>query len=298
MNKVNILLSSYNGERYIKEMIDSLLAQENVEIDLLVRDDGSTDNTPKILDEYQSKDQLTWYQGKNLKPAHSFMQLVKDSHDADYYAFADEDDYWKPEKVSTGVEAIKPYDDIPALYFSRTQLTDENLNPIPGPIINPKLTFGESLVYEFIPGCTMVFNKKLRDIINLYTPSYIPMHDVWIYSVALAVGAKIVFDPNSYILYRQHSSNTIGQGQGEMHEWKRRFHRFVYSEHSRYRRAQEIWNGYNQMMCNENKDILKKFIDAKQSIVKRCKLIQDSRLEPSEKSVWRLFKIATLLNIY
>ena len=85
-------------------------------------------------------------------------------------------------------------------------MTDATLKPTGIIEIEPLLTFGESLVYEFIPGCTMVFNRKLRDIVNRYSPAYLPMHDVWIYSVALAVGAKIYFDKSPHILYRHHRS--------------------------------------------------------------------------------------------
>lgn len=296
--KVNILLSSYNGEKYIREFLDSALCQEGVQIDLLVRDDGSTDSTLQILDEYKEKGLLQWYKGENLKPARSFMALLKDSSDADYYAFADEDDYWKSEKMRVAVEKLQPFDDVPALYFSRTQLTDEKLNPIAGPIINPLLTFGESLVYEFIPGCTTVINRRLRNILNTYNPDYLPMHDVWVYSVALAVGAKIVFDKNSYILYRQHSSNTIGQGQGELHEWKRRFNRFINKEHSRSRRAVEIQKGFSQYMDNENKQILSIFIEGKSNCMKRLRLMNDKTFICGNRQTYKLFQLSVLLNIY
>lgn len=296
--KVNILLSAYNGEKFLREFLDSAIWQLDVQVDLLVRDDGSTDATLDILEEYEKKGFLQWYKGPNLKPAKSFMTLLKDSTDADYYAFADEDDYWKAEKMKVAIQHLMPYEEQPALYFSRTQLTDENLHPIKGPTIQPLLTFGESLVYEFIPGCTIVINRKLRDILNTYYPEYIPMHDVWVYSVALAIGAKIIFDSNSYILYRQHGSNTIGQGQGEMHEWKQRFNRLIHKEHSRYRRAVEIQKGFATYMNHENKQILNKFIDAKNCFKKRLKLINNKSFKCGNNRTYRLFQLSILLNIY
>ncbi len=296
--KVNILLSSYNGEKYIREFLDSALCQEGVQVDLLVRDDGSKDSTLQILEEYKNKGLLHWYKGENLKPARSFMTLLNDSAEADYYAFADEDDYWKPEKMRVAVEQLQEFENVPALYFSRTQLTDEKLNPIAGPVINPRLTFGESLVYEFIPGCTTVINRKLRNILNTYMPDYLPMHDVWVYSVALAVGAKIVFDKDSYILYRQHGNNTIGQGQGEMHEWKRRFKRLVNKEQSRSRRAVEIQKGFSHYMAEDNKLILSVFIAGKNSCSKRLKLITDKTFMCGNTNTYKLFQLAVLLNIY
>lgn len=297
--KVNVLMSTYNGERYLKEQLDSIIAQENVDVDILVRDDGSNDSTLDILHEYEERGMVHWYKGKNQGPARSFLTLLRDSSDeADYYAFSDQDDFWKPEKLSVAVEKLKRTDNVPALYFSRTQMTDSVLAPTGIVAINPLLTFGESLVYEFIPGCTMVFNRKLRDIINKYSPEYLPMHDVWIYSVALAVGAKIYFDETPYILYRQHSSNTIGQGYSVWHEWKRRLDRFTHSEHSRYRRACEIRRGYIESMNRQNADTLNDFIQSKNNLFCRLKLCFDKRYECSRKSTRRLFNIALLLNSY
>ncbi|MDO4161360.1 MAG: glycosyltransferase family 2 protein, partial [Prevotellaceae bacterium] len=272
-------MSTYNGERYIEEQIESILSQENVDCKLLVRDDGSTDKTTEILDSYQNKNMLTWYTGNNLGPARSFMQLLFDSDEAEYYAFSDQDDYWKPEKLKVAVDSLCNYEDIPALYFCQTQLTDAQLNPIESVKINPLLTFGESLVYEFIGGCTIVMNRKLRDILIEYNPSYLPMHDVWVYSVALAVGAKIVFDKTPHILYRQHGTNTIGQGHSAIHEWKRRWKRFYSNEHSRYRRALEIRNGYSIHITTENKNILDSFISGHDNLFRRMKLLFDNRLE-------------------
>lgn len=298
--KVNVLMSTYNGERYLQEQIDSIMKQEDVEVDLLVRDDGSKDATINLLDEFKKNGIVgNWYQGQNLGPAYSFLDLLSNSSDdADYFAFSDQDDFWKPEKLRVAVNMLSVANDVPALYFSRTQMTDANLNPIGMVCINPLLTFGESLVYEFIPGCTMVMNKRLRDIVKSYNPAYLFMHDVWIYSVAQAVGARVFFDKQSHILYRQHGNNTIGQGYSCWHEWRRRYHRFINGEHSRYRRACEIKNGYFTMMSNENKAILDAFINAKTNMVKRINLCLDERFKCANASVKRFFNTALLLNIY
>ena len=298
MRKVNVLMSTYNGERYMREQIDSVLAQDNVSVDLLVRDDGSTDNTLKLLDAYQGKGALKYYVGANLGPALSFLALLRDSGDADYYAFADQDDFWQREKLAVAVDMLEKAGDAPALYFSRTQMTDAELRPTGIVEINPLLTFGESLVYEFIPGCTMVMNRALRDIVNTYVPSYVPMHDVWVYSVALAVGAKVFFDKTPHILYRQHGSNTIGQGYSVWHEWHRRYKRLVNAEHSRYRRACEIEKGFGKLMPSSEYAVLHDFIVSKQSFLKRLRLCFDRRLVCANRNTKLLFDIAVLLNIY
>jgi rhamnosyltransferase len=233
-------MSTYNGEKYLSQQIDSIIRQKDADVELTVRDDGSSDNTTDILNKYQNENKLKWYKGDNLKPARSFMQLLKDSGNAQFYAFSDQDDYWMPDKLQAALSKIKDYDNVPALYFCQTQPADKDLHSLQRVSINPLLTFGESLVYEFVGGCTIVINRKLRDIVNSYTPEYIPMHDVWIYTIAQAVGAKIEFDSEPHILYRQHETNVIGQGNSAMHEMKRRMQRLMNKEHSRYRRALEI----------------------------------------------------------
>ena len=90
--KICILLSAYNGEKYIEEQLESLVGQQEVAADILVRDDGSSDKTHEILDKWQNKGLLKWYKGENLGFAKSFMDLVQRAGDYEYYAFCDQDD--------------------------------------------------------------------------------------------------------------------------------------------------------------------------------------------------------------
>lgn len=291
-------MSTYNGEKYLSEQIESSLHQEDVEVQLLVRDDGSTDQTINILNAYHKQDKLTFYQGGNLGPAKSFLHLLKKAPQTDYYAFSDQDDYWLPKKLSAAVNKIKSYKG-PALYYCQTQLTDESLTPIESVIIHPKGTFGEALVYQFIGGCTMVMNSALRDIVNKYEPDYLPMHDIWVFNIALAIGADIIFDPNSYIYYRQHNANAIGQGYSRWEEWKRRIRRVLFNhEHLRSRVAKELKKGYYSDMPNNNKETLDLFINAKENFFKRMSLLRDKRFLTANSMTNRLFKLNVLLNTY
>lgn len=295
---VCILMSTYNGEKYLEEQIKSILQQEGVHTFILARDDGSKDQTKALLECYSNIGKVSYYSGENLGPARSFMRLLNDAPDCEYYAFSDQDDFWKPEKLRTAVEVLKSYSGIPALYFSQTQLTDEHLNPTETKKIHPLLTFGESLVYEFAPGCTMVMNKKLRDIVCSYTPNYLKMHDVWVYSIALSIGAKVIFDPVPHILYRQHGRNAVGQGYGITEAWRRRLKRIVNNEQSRYQRGIELRNGFLSFMDKENADLLRLFIQGKNNLSKRLRILSDKRFRSAEKSVNRRFKVSLLLNFY
>lgn len=298
MERVQVLMSTYNGEKFLHQQIESILRQDGVDVVLTVRDDGSSDKTCAILDEYQAQGLLSWYSGENLGPARSFMQLLRDAEPADFYAFSDQDDFWKPEKLSTAVAALQKHRGKPALYFCQTCLTDEHLQPLPHQIpICPLLTYGESLVYQFVGGCTMVMNKELCDIVNSFTPDVLYMHDVWIYCICLAVGGVVEFDSKSHILYRQHSNNTIGQGSSKT-EWKRRMKRLINLEQARYKTARQLLQGYSAKMPKENLVLTTDFVRAKKNLILRLKLLFDSRLATSNPVTSKTFRIALFLGTY
>ena len=119
-----ILLSTYNGEKYLPELLESVLAQKDIYVDILARDDGSTDKTVEILKKY---DRVKVYGGNNLKPAKSFLNLIwKADINYDYYALCDQDDVWKEEKIISAVKCIENIDK-PALYSSAVEVVDKDL---------------------------------------------------------------------------------------------------------------------------------------------------------------------------
>lgn len=295
---VLVLMSTYNGEKYLREQIDSILEQCGVNVSLLVRDDGSTDKTLNILYEYQLFGKLTFYTGTNIGPQLSFMHLLQNAPECEYYAFADQDDIWLKDKLSCAVNKLKEKEERPALYFSQTQLTDENLNKKESVIINPLLTFGESLIYKFIGGCTMVMNNKLRISISDKLPKIMPMHDIWIYSIAMAIDAFVVFDKSRHILYRQHSNNTVGQGQGFIYEWNLRKKRFLHQKDERYTQAKELKECYWDIIPSRNKKILYTFLAGKHCFSKRIAMLSNKNFRCSDKKTQILFWINVLTNKY
>lgn len=297
-NKILVLMSTYNGERYLRQQIDSILGQRDVAVGLLVRDDGSTDRTLAILDEYKAKGLLDYYQGENLKPARSFMHLLQNAPTSDYYAFADQDDVWLPEKLSVAVNNLKEHENEPALYFCQTQLVDKDLNKMDNVTINPLLTFGETLIYKYVSGCTMIFNNKLRNVIGLKQPQYIHMHDAWIYLIAQAVSAYVYFDPTPYILYRQHSNNVLGLDNGFIPKWKLRLHHLLHVKNERYNQALALNQCYYDVIKERNKQTLNLFLQGKRSILKRLRIIFNKNLRCSDTTTQRLFWCNVLLNKY
>lgn len=215
--KVAVLMSTYNGEKFLHEQIESILAQTgNFSMDLWVRDDGSQDDTLKILEEYSIEGKLQWYSGKNLGPALSFWDLIMHCPGYDYYAFADQDDYWLPEKINSGLLMLQD-ECTPALYCANADLVDAELNTLGRKVyrVHPKLDFETFLCETGLMGCTMVFNDSLAQIIHNHSmPHNIIMHDAFLAGVCLTVGGKIVYDQRSFMKYRQHGNNVVGVSRG------------------------------------------------------------------------------------
>lgn len=213
MEKVQVLLSTYQGEQFLEEQMESLLGQTWKNLEILVRDDGSKDSTQKILEHYSEKyDNIRYYPGKNVGVAKSFFELLKKS-DAEFVAFCDQDDVWLENKIEAAVDRLKK-EKGPALYCSNKILVDRNLCPMkkqnqtqlrPG--------FGNAVVECICTGCTAVLNRELADILSARLPEHAILHDWWTYLAASYVGS-VIFDSHAYILYRQHEQNVVGAKGG------------------------------------------------------------------------------------
>ena len=215
--KVAVLMSTYNGEKYIREQIDSILSQEgNFQIDLWIRDDGSTDSTRDILQKYKKTKRLNWFTGENLGPARSYMNLLHHCKGYDFYAFSDQDDFWLPEKLQRGISFIKK-EKLPALYFANAQLVDADLNYLGRNVYekSPKLDIYTVSCAGGLLGCTMVFNKVLAvKIQEKPIPLRMVMHDFYTASACLVTGGKIFYDKMASMKYRQHGENVVGVSCG------------------------------------------------------------------------------------
>lgn len=230
MKKVQVLLSSYNGEKYLAAQLESILAQDYEEISILIRDDGSTDRTLEIIQYYADKyANIAYYVGKNLGVQQSFFQLMQHADKmADYYAFSDQDDVWLPEKIRQAVQLLEKQDQsLPLLYASKTTLVDAELKEITirKKRVQIRPEFGNALVENVCTGCTEVFNRRLLELVTKQTPTYAIMHDWWLYLCATAFG-RVYYDANSYILYRQHGNNQVGSSVSFVDDWIRRFKNF------------------------------------------------------------------------
>lgn len=220
MAEIDILLAAYNGERFIAEQLDSILNQTFKDIRIIIRDDGSSDNTPAIIEDYAKK-----YPGMIetvhddvicRNPAKNFFELMKHAN-ADYVMFSDQDDVWLNDKIERTLEAMKESErmnpGMPVLVFTGLRAVDEKLNAInefvPTDMNAPKRKSLVSMFEEnFVSGCTEMINRSLYENIGDYS-ELITMHDWWTALYARACGV-IAYVPEALMLYRQHEDNAIG----------------------------------------------------------------------------------------
>lgn len=269
MEKIQVLMSTYNGERFLREQLDSIFAQKGVEVSMLVRDDGSTDSTVDILREYEEKHNLKWYTGENLGSAKSFMDAIYKSDECPYYAFADQDDIWDDDKLVSAVNMLKNSSK-PAFYFSDARISDEHGKPF-GKLLygqDPKINFFSLACVGGILGCTQVFNKALKDVIvKAPFPENIRMHDYYIAMICVGIGGDMVFDINPRINYRQHGGNVVGVAVGFKNKMKSRFKRFINEGNIIIApQAQEILERYD--LTAENAKLCRRVSEYKNNIFK------------------------------
>jgi len=220
---VEILMATYNGERYLKEQINSILAQTYTNWNLIVQDDCSTDGTPRLLLNYQKQ-----YPGKitvipNFKRFGSaqsnFFSLLFQSTAA-YVMACDQDDVWLPNKIMLTMQKTHEMEknsstSTPLLVHTDLAVTDAVLETIsPSLFYMQKMDASRTalrqlLAQNIVTGCTMMVNRPLLDILGKKEPQGAIMHDWWLALLVNCTG-RIGFVDEPTILYRQHGENAIG----------------------------------------------------------------------------------------
>ena len=219
---IAILMATYNGEKYLREQIDSLLSQSFEAWHLYIHDDGSTDTTISLLNEYSER----WPEKISIlnypsygSACKNFLSLV-DRVDAEYYMFCDQDDIWLKDKIKIELNKIKEieseFPDKPVIINTDLTVTDASLNVIHPSFwryANIKHTFVKSFkdfaAINVATGCTMLFNKSAKLCIHKPYDKAI-MHDAWLTLSVVACGGVFFSIDKPTILYRQHGENTLG----------------------------------------------------------------------------------------
>ncbi len=214
---VVILLSTFNGERYLREQLESIVDQSYQNWQVLWRDDGSSDRSREIMETFAQRVGCArcvevGTRGVRLGAAKSFFSLLHKAGEYRLVAFADQDDVWHPDKLQRAVDRlIVQTPGVPCLYCGRQvivgkQLERRGLSPLPqfGP------GFPSALLQNIVTGCTAMLNQEAVRLVNSLSPPDNTMHDWWSYIVVAAAGGHIIFDPTPAIFYRQHGHNAIG----------------------------------------------------------------------------------------
>lgn len=275
MKKVNVLLSSYNGEKYIREQIESILSQTYSDITLYVRDDGSQDGTPDILREYERQGKIILETGQNVGFIKSFFWLVAHCGGADYYAYADQDDVWMPEKISMAVECLtqeeEMHGEIPVLYFSNYDFYNEKMEFVAhaAPETAEKHPSFRNALTDCMPlGFNSVFNRVARDMMAENVPKFSCGHDWWTYILCQGLG-RVVYDPRPTVRYRRTGNNVSAGGMNFIKFQIWRIKKFIIGGNMKNIRIMlaEFWKLYGDRLSEEDRKLLSLFVRKKYNLI-------------------------------
>lgn len=244
ITEIDVLLATYNGEKYLREFLESLAQQQDVSIKLRVSDDGSSDSTLQILKDFSNRfRELVVTQGPKKGPCDNFLSLIKQA-DSDIIALADQDDIWEPKHLINSIRRLENLHHIPALTFSSVSEFDgrrENrlaIWPKQIEVDKPFLFYVENLAR----GCTIVFNRSAMNMINKYTPNFAIMHDWWI-TLLISLTGEVRYCAEPEVNYRIHQDNFVGRKSGI----RQRLKRFTASSDSEWppvAQLREIYTNY------------------------------------------------------
>ena len=225
MNQIAVLLATYNGIKYLPEMVDSLETQTYSDFVCYIHDDGSTDGTldwiKKWTEAHPERYQILEGPGQGSAKKNFLWMLTE--VDASYYMFADQDDVWLPEKIEKSMDRMKEMErtteaDQPICVFTDMYVVDDKLQVLDASFIRyigrspERIKLSQLLVDNPSAGCTQLFNRPLRQLAGqLQDIGAIEMHDIWVLTLAAACGeghVGVVDEPLSY--YRQHGNNEMG----------------------------------------------------------------------------------------
>lgn len=231
---IDILMSTYNGAGFIEPQIASILEQDRQDFRLIIRDDGSTDATLKIIQKFRDSDpriEVVADEEGNLGVSRSFFKLLELS-DADLFMLADQDDVWSPHKISSSIRKLEELasrhgNDVPLLVFTDLVICDANLERIHDSLwehqkLDPEISrvWKRLLAQNVVTGCTIVGNAAARRASLPFVLDGM-FHDHWIAVNAARTGA-VDYLPSATVFYRQHLQNAEGAKYfGYRYAWKR-----------------------------------------------------------------------------
>jgi len=294
---IEVLMSTYNGEKYLSEQLDSILAQKGCfNLKITVRDDGSSDGTHDILNYYVKEHGISVIYGKNIGVNASMMELVKQSgKDCDYFTFSDQDDVWYDFRLYEAVNSLNALNStVPLLWSCMEELTDEKLKPF-GLMPYPKKlgNFYNAMIQNKTAGHTQVFNQELRNLIVDYPAEKMYVYDWAIYLMASAFG-EVRFCENSCGKYRQHGANAIGYELGWLRQTVRRIKRMTRGQFRNNSVQLEFFYGqFKDKLCEDYRSEAERFLNSRKNIIKRVRFAFTTKIKRNTKveslQFWALY---------
>ena len=262
--KVLVFVSTYNGEQYLKVQLDSIIAQKDVDVSILVSDDLSKDNTVKILEEYAKEGKIKYRVNKTNKNfTYNFLDMIYENVDSDfdYFALADQDDFWLEDKLISGIQKLQAENK--HFYCSNLSVVDGNLSgahPMNKfKIKNQRHT--PNILENICTGCTAIFDREFMKALSKHYPNNIYLHDYWLMLVAVFV-SNFVYDETPHILYRQHGNNMIGSEKEGLSEY---YKKFSSSKSHRHQLVEELITGFKDDISERDLKDLNAFLKYKKN---------------------------------
>lgn len=291
--KIAILMSVYNGEKYISEQLDSLYNQTVIEdIRLFVRDDGSSDSTLNIINRWKDRIDIVVYKETNVGPARSFWELLNKDIEAEYFLFCDQDDIWDTNKVEKSIEALNQGC---CLSYCNCRHIDSfgNIMQQKRVIGTPDSSYENLFISGITQGCSMCFTKDLKRFIQSKTIHCIPMHDVIVMLYAKAFG-EIAWIDTPLFSYRIHNNNVVAKNRNIYSRIKKTLWNWKNSRNNSMAEvAEELINNIPGLQTNEFLSNMKIY---KNNFAAKIKILRNDKLKYVSSDCKRSYIFRIILN--
>lgn len=262
--RATILLATYQGERFLSAQLASIAGQSHGNWSLIVSDDGSTDQTAAIVEDFAAAhpQPVRWVAGPQRGATQNFLHLIHNAPDG-VIAFCDQDDVWFSDKLARAVASLHNQNG-PAHYAARTIICDQALNPLAGSrLFHRPLGFRNALVQACMAGNSSVFNAPAVALLKKALPAArdadILSHDWWAYQLMSGAGATLIYDPQPSLYYRQHERSEVGRNDTDK-ALLRRFRQLFARQYAGWLVAnQRALHAARDLLTPESRDILDQF---------------------------------------
>lgn len=300
---VTVVMSTYNGAHYLTQQLDSIFAQQSVNVECLVRDDGSTDNTVEVLNCYAAHEpRLSVIRGTNIGWRRSFLVALSQASEADFYAFSDQDDIWKPEKLAASIDMIPEGQrgDICLVHCNKVKVDDDfhelprQQHKIPRPS-----SVGWAVLNGYAQGCASVMTRRMRDVVIRDMPLDRNWgHDYWVGLIGYLFG-NVYYNSEPlfyHVIHGGNGGNVSDTGNlftNQFRKLKRIFDKGHFPNP-----ADILLNHYSDLMSEDQKTFFTRIARYRKSQSLKRWLIHDSGIYPQSRMERLMFRLFVMFGQY